>query len=56
MRDFNKLLICQHGMIFINKVYDIIPHKFETKTEKTMLTKFIDKVGCLYENSLRHTI
>jgi hypothetical protein len=45
MIDFNKLLIWQQGMIFINKVYDIIPQKFETKTEQTMLTKFIDKVG-----------
>ena len=45
MRDFKNLLICQQGMIFINKVYDIIPQKFETKTEQTMLTEFIDKVG-----------
>jgi hypothetical protein len=45
MRDFKKLLIWQQGMIFINKVYDIIPQKFETKTEQKMLAKFIDKVG-----------
>lgn len=45
MKDFKKLLIWQQGMILINNVYDIIPKKLETKTEQTMLTKFIDKVG-----------
>jgi len=45
MVDFKKLLIWQQGMIFIIKDYDIIPKKLETKTEQTMLTKFIDKVG-----------